>query len=130
MCGIITTSSSLALFSTVSLENSRLSSGTFARPGTPETAFDSFPCISPPRMLTSPSFTRRSWITRRWPITGWLNPPTLMVSFTDETSSSTWSDTSPELWMRGVMSAFTPTSAYWNCVLTRELTAVVATPAE
>ena len=44
------------------------------------------------------------------------------------TSILIFSVTSWSKWTVGVISIFTPTSWYWNCVLTSELTSAVAAP--
>src|SRR5713101_3804194 len=48
-------------------------------------------------------------------------PPMLLFPVTAETSIIILSVTSPPAWTCGVMSMFTPTSRYWNCVFTRGL---------
>ncbi|MDR3700187.1 MAG: hypothetical protein P4L56_11160 [Candidatus Sulfopaludibacter sp.] len=57
-------------------------------------------------------------------------PPRLTCPVTLLISSSIWMDTSPPSCTRGVISTFTPTSIYVNCVLTKAFAAVALAPAE
>src|ERR1700690_673246 len=77
MCGISAISNSFLSFSTVLLVNSFPRSGILDSPGTPLTLLMSWSSMRPPSRLTSPSRMRISCSTLRWPMMGWVTPPTL-----------------------------------------------------
>ena len=59
---------------------------------------------------------------------GSVTPLMVTEPLCEVTSILIFSVTSWSKWTVGVISIFTPTSWYWNCVLTSELTTAVAAP--
>ncbi len=98
------------------------------RPGMPVQFCCSWLFWMPPRMLASPSRRRITWSTTRWLRIGSVTPLMVTEPLCDVTSILIFSVTSWSKWTVGVISIFTPTSWYWNCVLTSELTTAVAAP--